>query len=242
MKAAIIGTIGFLGSLGHAAAEPLVEGQVRAASGSPLSGPQVRLFNLADLRSAPVAAIECLPLASGNSWTSRSRVFDGYRATTSSGDSNGKSGRILRKLMVGTLGGGLGVASLPWIGLAWREKECGVVCLPPYSVFTVPVGYVMGITVGVSWIDPHDRFWPTLGGSAGGMVGGILLTAGLVAGGDSVDAGPAAFAVCTVFVGPVIMATIMSEWSRDPSEGGRLSFGLSPAPERGWLAAAVLRL
>ena len=54
--------------------------------------------------------------------------------------------------------------------------------------------------------------------------------------------GQVIFADSTVLAGPIIMATIMSEWSRDPSEDGRLSFGLSPTPGRGWLASTVLRL
>ena len=53
MKAAIIG---LLGSLGYAGAEPQVEGQVRLPSGSPVPGAQVLLFDLADLRAAPLAA------------------------------------------------------------------------------------------------------------------------------------------------------------------------------------------
>ena len=56
MKAAIICIIGLLGSWGHAAAEPLVEGRVRLPSGQPVPGVQVLLFDLADLRAAPLAA------------------------------------------------------------------------------------------------------------------------------------------------------------------------------------------
>ena len=56
MKAAIIAIIGLLGSLGYAGAEPQVEGQVRLPSGAPVPGAQVLLFDLADLRAAPLAA------------------------------------------------------------------------------------------------------------------------------------------------------------------------------------------
>ncbi len=56
MKAAIIAIIGLLGSLGYAGAEPQVEGRVRLPSGSPVPGAQVLLFDLADLRAAPLAA------------------------------------------------------------------------------------------------------------------------------------------------------------------------------------------
>ena len=56
MKAAIFCIIGLVGAWGHAEAEPLVEGRVRLTSGEPAAGAQVRLFDLADLRTAPLAA------------------------------------------------------------------------------------------------------------------------------------------------------------------------------------------
>ena len=56
MKAAILCIIGLVGAWGHAEAEPLVEGRVRLTSGEPAAGAQVRLFDLADLRAAPLAA------------------------------------------------------------------------------------------------------------------------------------------------------------------------------------------
>ena len=56
MKTAIICIIGLVGSWGHAAAESVVEGRVRLDSGAPVPGAQVLLFDLADLRAAPLAA------------------------------------------------------------------------------------------------------------------------------------------------------------------------------------------
>ena len=56
MKTAILCIIGLLGTLSHAAAEPLVEGRVRLSSGAPVPGAQVLLFDLSDLRAAPLAA------------------------------------------------------------------------------------------------------------------------------------------------------------------------------------------
>ena len=56
MKAAIICFIGLVGSWCHSRAEPLVEGRVRLSSGAPVPGAQVLLFDLADLRAAPLAA------------------------------------------------------------------------------------------------------------------------------------------------------------------------------------------
>ena len=56
MKAAIICIIGSLGIAVHAGGEPRIEGRVRLSSGAPAAGAQVRLFDLADLRAAPVGA------------------------------------------------------------------------------------------------------------------------------------------------------------------------------------------
>ncbi len=56
MKAAIIGILGLVRSWGHGGAEPLVEGRVRLPSGAPVPGAQVLLFDLSDLRAAPLAA------------------------------------------------------------------------------------------------------------------------------------------------------------------------------------------
>ena len=70
MRTAIICIIGQIGLWSHAGTEPLLEGRVRLPSGAPVPGAQVLLFDLADLRASPVAAITdgsgrfTLPLAS----------------------------------------------------------------------------------------------------------------------------------------------------------------------------------
>ncbi len=56
MKAAVLCIIGLVGSWGHVKADPLLEGRVRLDSGAPVAGAQVLLFDLADLRAAPLAA------------------------------------------------------------------------------------------------------------------------------------------------------------------------------------------
>ena len=56
MRSAMICIIGLVGLLVHAGAEPLIEGRVRLPSGQPVPGAQVLLFDLADLRAAPLAA------------------------------------------------------------------------------------------------------------------------------------------------------------------------------------------
>ena len=55
VKAVILCIIGLLGSKSHAA-DPFFEGHVRLPSGAPVSGAQVLLFDLTDLRAAPLAA------------------------------------------------------------------------------------------------------------------------------------------------------------------------------------------
>ena len=55
MKTAIVRLIVLVVACGNAGAQPLVEGRVRHESGEPVAGVRVRLFDLADLRAAPVA-------------------------------------------------------------------------------------------------------------------------------------------------------------------------------------------
>ena len=54
MRAVILCIIGLLASKGHAA-DPFVEGHVQLPSGAPVPGAQVLLFDLSDLRAAPLA-------------------------------------------------------------------------------------------------------------------------------------------------------------------------------------------
>ena len=56
LKATLICITGMLGLFGHAGAESLLEGRVRLPSGAPVPGAQVLLFDLADLRAAPLSA------------------------------------------------------------------------------------------------------------------------------------------------------------------------------------------
>ena len=80
VKTAIICTFGLVGLLVHAGADPLIEGRVRLPSGAPVPGAQVLLFDLADLRAAPMAATTdrsgqfTLPLASCRSSSSWERT------------------------------------------------------------------------------------------------------------------------------------------------------------------------
>ncbi len=89
------------------------------------------------------------------------------------------------------------------------------------------MGYTVGAAVGVSRMDPHDRFIPVLGGSAAGLLAGVYLTAAK----DTLW--PALFAC------PVLTATMVSEWFRGPPEDSGLSLRLSPHPGRGFAVAAL---
>ena len=82
----------------------------------------------------------------------------------------------------------------------------------------------------MSRIDPHDRFFFPLLGSLLGFGGGIWLTAN-----SDGELWP------SIFVGPVILSTLMSELSRKPPEARRFSIDLVPNPKKGLSAVATLR-
>ncbi len=141
--------------------------------------------------------------------------------------------RVFRKLAAGALGGvvwGLG-GSILGAGLAsgggCEGDLCGAGAIAGIYLGGL-IGYTVGAAVGVSRVDPHDRFIPVLGGSAAGLIAGFYLT------------GAADILWPTLFAAPIITATMMSEWTRDPPEDLGLSFGLSPTPGRGFSAAATL--
>ncbi|MCY4605014.1 MAG: hypothetical protein OXE49_12350 [Gemmatimonadetes bacterium] len=92
------------------------------------------------------------------------------------------------------------------------------------------IGNTVGSAVGVSKVDPHDRFIMSLGGSVVGLIGSIGLT--YVSGGALWP---------SLFVGPVVGATVMSELWRKPPEARRFSIGLVPNSDGNLSAVATLR-
>ena len=92
----------------------------------------------------------------------------------------------------------------------------------------VSIGYSLGTAIGVSKIDPHDRFIASLGGSVVGLIGGIGLTS------------ISEVLFPSLLVGPIIGATIMSERSRKPPQARRISVDLIPDPKGGLSAVATL--
>ena len=152
--------------------------------------------------------------------------------------------RVAKKLSYGALGGvgGGALGAVVGFGLgSYGDKNCGGNDDPFCgaggvfgSVFVGSIGYSIGTAVGVSRVDPHDLFGASLIGSVVGLVGGI----GLMSASESELLFP------FLFIGPVVGATLASEWSRslNPSDK-KLPFFMNLVPDsRGRLAAvATLR-
>ncbi len=147
-----------------------------------------------------------------------------------------RGARVYLKVGSGALGGVVGGFAGVAIGIGLGSTEdcesndtfCGLEAALA-AAFLGATGYTLGAAVGVSRVDPHDRFIPALGGSAAGLIAGACLTAA------KGTLWP------TLFACPIALATAMSELTRNPPEDRRLSFGLSPTPGRGISAAAALR-
>ena len=101
------------------------------------------------------------------------------------------------------------------------------------------LGYTVGTAVGVSRVDPHDRFISSLMGSLLGNVSGIVLA--------PITGSPNALLVCPV--ASVALAVWLSEGSRNrlaertskPLEVSRFSIDLGPSLGGHFLAVAKLR-
>ncbi len=161
----------------------------------------------------------------------------------------GSGKRVATKLASGALAG-LGIGSVMGLGVGFailstcedsgydnnEDPFCGYYssCCgfksAVYGILAGLISYPAGTAVGVSRVDPHDRFIASLGGSVVGLLGGIWLTAA-----SKGTLWP------SLFVGPVAMATAWSEKSRNPPQARRVSFGLSPTLNGGLSAVATLR-
>ena len=168
--------------------------------------------------------------------------------------------RVAQKLTYGALwgagGGAVGAAmgfalgSLEDCSLCDRDGHdgCDFCGLGPIvgSLFIGSCGYSIGTAVGVSRADPHDLFGASLIGSVVGFIGGIWL----------VSASESELLFPSLFIGPIVGATLASEWSRSlnpsnkklplfmnlvPDPRGRVSVGLVPNPKGGLSAIATLR-
>ena len=155
--------------------------------------------------------------------------------------------RVAKKLSYGALGGVGGGSVRAVMGFALGfgacsdcdrdgHDGCDLCGLGPIvgSVIVGSIGYSIGTAVGVSRVDPHDLFGASLIVSVVGLAGGI----GLVSASESELLFP------SILIGPVVGATLASEWSRslNPSDK-KLPFFMNLVPDsRGRLAAvATLR-
>ena len=141
-----------------------------------------------------------------------------------------KPKRIVGKLVGGVLGGGLFALAGGVVGVkVWGCSETGELCVLDSYLPGAMIGYTIGVPIGLSLFDPHDRFTYSLAGS---LIGG---TAGLGMLYISEDSWPA-LVIC-----PLVGAAIMSEFSRELPENRRVSIGLFPGPKGRVSAFATLR-
>ena len=142
--------------------------------------------------------------------------------------------RIVSKLFFGAALGGVSAFSGVGIGIAIEScPERGVPddwCGVGGALWGGTFGLIAGTAYGVSRIDPHDQFFPSLLGSLLGFGGGIWLTAN-----SDGELWP------SLFVGPVILSTLMSELSRKPPKARRLSVDLVPNSNGDLSAVATMR-
>ena len=148
------------------------------------------------------------------------------RPDTRSGrmDDMGAGGRMIVKLLSGALSGagiGLigGVLSLPLSDECSESEKVG-----PFCTFFVLTGYVAGMPVGVSMVDPHDSLVASLAGTLAGSTVAHMLRSDIL-----------------LHVLAPTFAILSSEWSRERPEAHRFSVGLVPDTKGHLSAVATLR-
>ena len=143
-----------------------------------------------------------------------------------------KPRRIVGKLAGGVLGGtliGLAVGSA-----AEKAGDCtGTFCGVGNFVIVGWIGYLVGVPVGMSFFDPYDQFKYSLAGSLIGGAASLVIFTDVELAEEKLW--PA------LFIGPLVGATIMSEFFRKPPENRRVSIGLLPGPKGSVSAVAILR-
>ena len=151
----------------------------------------------------------------------------------------GTDKRISKKWVNGVLMGSLSgfiSGSLMFLSIPSGGDGLGQ---PAVFYFFGLLGYPVGAAVGVSQVDPHDRFVASLMGSLLGNASGFGLAA--------ITGNPYVLLVCPV--ASVALAVWMSEGSRDrlaesaskPPEVSRFSVGLEPRPRGHLSVIAKLR-
>ena len=166
-------------------------------------------------------------------------------------DRGGTTRRIKNKLLLGIIGGNVFIVMGTLIGSGidyyygtcrgWfptneQHSSDDRLCLDMGAFIGASTGWVLGIPIGVSMLEPNDRFIHTLGGSLGGLVTSGLLT--IMSAGALWP---------SMIVAPIVGATLASEWSRHPElsrkplEPRRFSLGLASDRRGGLSAVATLR-
>ena len=143
-------------------------------------------------------------------------------------------GRMVAKLAFGAgtgVAAGFAAAGLVFVlaGAELPEEEGPGLALVGGMALSGWIAYLIGVPVGVSRVDPHDRFMASLAGSVIGGGVGYRMTR------QQDDIGP------SVLIWPLVGAVTMSEIFRDPPEARRLSVGLAPGPKGSVSALATLR-
>ena len=148
--------------------------------------------------------------------------------------------RIVKKLVAGGLGG---------LGGGFFGMAFGLITMPSYGYVSAAYGFwggnIVGTAVGVSGVDPQDKFRITLAGSALLGIGVPFIRAKT----NFRRKDSESLLAWSVFFSPVIGATIASELWRKPlsaklhlkSEVRRVSVGLVPDPKGGLSGIATLR-
>ena len=160
------------------------------------------------------------------------------KADTLSSKKEDRLGRIAKKLGGGVLVGGLSI----FAGVAVGEMIAQVTCDNPDAYYDgyigcegdglIPgalVGYTVGAPIGMHWADRHDRFIYSFAGSMIGSTAGVLMCY------NNEKLWP------SLIIGPLVGATIMSEFSRKLPKDSRFSIGLAPDRSGNLSAIATLR-
>ena len=176
-------------------------------------------------------------------------VLDTVSGRRGKGNDGGAGKRIVGKLLLGSFVGVLSAGNGFAFGSDIDNHSCQdddereVICIEGSAILGMFVGTMVGTPIGVSAMDPHDRFIYVLAGSlAGGLAGHRL--AYKLATIESLYLYPG-----LVLIGSLSLATLGSEWSRDrpkarSSTGSklpRLFISLVPGYTKGLLAVANLR-